>query len=57
MSTYLKSLKWSRKTFAPDLMSGLTVALVSIPEGMAYALDEAERWIAEQKNSANMDKI
>jgi MFS superfamily sulfate permease-like transporter len=57
MSTYLKSLKWSRKTFAPDLMSGLTVALVSIPEGMAYALDDAERWIAEQKNSANMDKI
>ncbi len=32
------SLKWSRKTLGPDLMSGLTVALVSIPEGMAYAM-------------------
>jgi len=31
-------LKLSRQTFAPDLSSGLTVALVSIPEGMAYAL-------------------
>ncbi|MFA9492023.1 MAG: SulP family inorganic anion transporter [Anaerolineales bacterium] len=34
----LSSLKWSRKTLGPDLMSGLTVALVSIPEGMAYAM-------------------
>jgi SulP family sulfate permease len=32
------SLKWNPKTFAPDLGAGLTVALVSIPEGMAYAL-------------------
>jgi SulP family sulfate permease len=31
-------LKFSRKTIAPDLGSGLTVALVSIPEGMAYAM-------------------
>ena len=38
MSQYLKSLKWSPKTFGPDLGSGLTVALVSIPEGMAYAM-------------------
>ena len=34
----LSSLKWSRETLGPDLMSGLTVALVSIPEGMAYAM-------------------
>ena len=34
----LSSLKWSRKTLGTDLMSGLTVALVSIPEGMAYAM-------------------
>ena len=33
-----KGLSWNRKTFAPDLMAGLTVAMVSIPEGMAYAL-------------------
>ena len=32
------SLKWNRKTLAADLSAGLTVALVSIPEGMAYAL-------------------
>ena len=38
MSQYLKSLQWSPKTFGPDLGSGLTVALVSIPEGMAYAI-------------------
>jgi SulP family sulfate permease len=31
-------LKFSSKTIAPDLGSGLTVALVSIPEGMAYAM-------------------
>ena len=34
----LSSLKWSRETLGSDLMSGLTVALVSIPEGMAYAM-------------------
>ncbi len=34
----LSSLRWSPKTFGADLMSGLTVALVSIPEGMAYAI-------------------
>ncbi len=34
----ISSLKWSRDTLGPDLMSGLTVALVSIPEGMAYAM-------------------
>jgi SulP family sulfate permease len=34
----LSSPKWSRESFGPDLMSGLTVALVSIPEGMAYAI-------------------
>lgn len=34
----LSSFKWSPKTFVPDLGAGLTVALVSIPEGMAYAL-------------------
>lgn len=33
-----RGLSWNRKTFTPDLMAGLTVALVSIPEGMAYAL-------------------
>ncbi len=31
-------LKFSPKTIGPDLGSGLTVALVSIPEGMAYAM-------------------
>ena len=31
-------LKFSPKTIVPDLGSGLTVALVSIPEGMAYAM-------------------
>lgn len=31
-------LKFSRETIGPDLGSGLTVALVSIPEGMAYAM-------------------
>lgn len=31
-------LKMNRQTLGPDLSSGLTVALVSIPEGMAYAL-------------------
>ena len=34
-----KGLSWNRKTFSPDLIAGLTVALVSIPEGMTYALD------------------
>lgn len=34
----LKRLQWSRESFMPDLTSGLTVALVSIPEGIAYAL-------------------
>ena len=34
----LKRLQWSRESFVPDLTSGLAVALVSIPEGMAYAL-------------------
>jgi SulP family sulfate permease len=34
----LKNLKLDRSNLVPDLMSGLTVALVSIPEGMAYAL-------------------
>jgi SulP family sulfate permease len=31
-------LKFSPKTIGPDLGSGLTVALISIPEGMAYAM-------------------
>ena len=31
-------LKCSPKTVGPDLGSGLTVALISIPEGMAYAI-------------------
>lgn len=31
-------LKWRRETLGPDLGAALTVALVSIPEGMAYAL-------------------
>jgi SulP family sulfate permease len=31
-------LTFSRQSLGPDLSSGLTVALVSIPEGMAYAL-------------------
>ena len=34
----LKGISWNRKTLIPDLMSSLTVALVSIPEGMAYAM-------------------
>jgi len=32
------TLKWRRETFLPDLGAGLSVALVSIPEGMAYAM-------------------
>ncbi len=32
------TLKWRRETFVPDLGAGLSVALVSIPEGMAYAI-------------------
>ncbi len=32
------SLKWRRETLLPDLGGGLSVALISIPEGMAYAL-------------------
>jgi MFS superfamily sulfate permease-like transporter len=31
-------LNFSPRTICPDLGSGLTVALVSIPEGMAYAI-------------------
>ena len=38
MSQILSSLKWNPKNFGPDLGSGLTVALVSIPEGMVYAM-------------------
>jgi SulP family sulfate permease len=38
MSQFFKSLRWNPKTFGPDLGSGLTVALVSIPEGMVYAM-------------------
>lgn len=34
----LASPKFSRETLVSDLGAGLTVALVSIPEGMAYAL-------------------
>src|SRR5580765_7175089 len=33
-----ESLKWRRETLLPDLGAGLSVALVSIPEGMAYAM-------------------
>ena len=33
-----KDLRFSRETLGPDLGSGLTVALASIPEGMAYAM-------------------
>lgn len=32
------NLRFNRETIGPDLGSGLTVALISIPEGMAYAL-------------------
>lgn len=32
------SLKWSPSTLGSDLGSAVTVALISIPEGMAYAL-------------------
>ncbi len=32
------NLKFSPKTIVPDFGSGLTVALISIPEGMAYAM-------------------
>lgn len=38
MFQFFKSLSWNPKTFGPDLGSGLTVALVSIPEGMVYAM-------------------
>jgi SulP family sulfate permease len=38
MGHYLRDLKFSRATLVPDVMAGLTVALVSIPEGMAYAM-------------------
>jgi SulP family sulfate permease len=38
MRHYLRDLKFSRATLVPDAMAGLTVALVSIPEGMAFAL-------------------
>ena len=31
-------LKFSSKTLGPDLESGLTAALVSIPKGMAYSM-------------------
>ena len=37
-----KGLSWFRKTFTPDVMAGLTVALVSIPAGMAHTLVAAE---------------
>ena len=33
-----KDLRFSRETLGPDVGSCLTVASVSIPEGMAYAL-------------------
>jgi len=33
-----KDLRFSRETLGPDLGSGLTVALASIPEGMASAM-------------------
>ena len=33
----LKDLRFSRQILGPDLGSGLTVALASIPEGMASA--------------------
>ena len=38
MRRYFGNLEFSRATLVPDAMAGLTVALVSIPEGMAYAL-------------------
>jgi SulP family sulfate permease len=38
MLRYIRDLKPSRATLVPDAMAGLTVALVSIPEGMAFAL-------------------
>jgi SulP family sulfate permease len=38
MRRYLGDLRFSRATLVPDAMAGLTVALVSIPEGMAYAI-------------------
>jgi SulP family sulfate permease len=38
MGRYLRDLKFSRTALVPDAMAGLTVALVSIPEGMAYAM-------------------
>lgn len=31
-------ISWNRDTLSADLSSALTVALVSIPEGMSYAL-------------------
>jgi SulP family sulfate permease len=37
-ASMFSSLKRNRKTLGADLSAGLTVALVSIPEGMAYAL-------------------
>jgi MFS superfamily sulfate permease-like transporter len=37
------SLKFGRETLGADLSAALTVALVSIPNGMAYALVAGER--------------
>lgn len=36
-SYWLRKYKW-KKDFAYDVMSGLTVAIMHIPQGMAYAL-------------------
>ena len=38
MGRYLPDLKFSRATLVPDAMAGLTVALVSIPQAMAFAM-------------------
>jgi len=35
---HFRDLRFSRATLIPDAMSGFTVALVSIPEGMAFAM-------------------
>jgi sulfate permease, SulP family len=38
MERYIRDLKFSRATLVADAMAGLTVAFVTIPSGMAYAL-------------------
>jgi len=38
MGRHFRNLKFSRATLVPDAMAGFTVALVSIPQAMAFAM-------------------